>query len=116
MTREPIVPDPTAPSAIDQLKAWFATHPHRKPPADLMAAGCAQFREEQRRRDLPQVWALIRAGWTFELPAGPDPTLGSWYWRRPPKRPGRPGRFFASTNQAHNALMRERDQAPADLS
>lgn len=65
-------------------------------------------KRESEKRHRVQVMALIAAGWTFELPAGNDPELMSWYWRRPPRRPGRKGRFFWSTNQAHNAMMREK--------
>jgi hypothetical protein len=59
-----------------------------------------------QRDDKAQAWALIRAGWRFEFPASSDPDVMSWYWRSPPKRKGSKGRFYASTNQAYNALMK----------
>lgn len=52
--------------------------------------------------------ALIAAGWTLILPEGcRDPLPYQWQWRRPGKRPGKPGRKFLSTSQAHNALIKE---------
>lgn len=60
---------------------------------------------EARERDLVQVRALLAAGWKYELPDG-DPEPMSWYWRAPPKRPGKLGRKYLSTNQAYNAMTR----------
>jgi hypothetical protein len=61
-----------------------------------------------------QVLSLIDAGWTPEPPTTgnqgfthPWDAVMSWSWRRPPKHLGRPGRRFASTRQAYNALMRD---------
>jgi hypothetical protein len=73
-------------------------------------ARLVEFGKRLGRRDSqPQVDALLAAGWQFILPEhDPDPEPFQWFWRRPGKRPGRPGRLFRSTGQAYNALMRER--------
>lgn len=59
------------------------------------------------RQSMSQVWALIGAGWTWEM-VHEDADPWQWAWRRPSRRKGRPGRRFASTGQAYNALIRER--------
>lgn len=67
---------------------------------------------EQRERDMPQVNALLDAGWKFELPeivngwkrTSTEPW--QWYWRSPPKRRGSKGRRYMSTQQAFNALRK----------
>lgn len=59
-------------------------------------------------RDREQADTLIMAGWRFELPATRNPDIFQWYWRSPPKRKGSKGRKYWSTNQAYNALMRQR--------
>lgn len=66
-----------------------------------------QCKHEARMSTLPQVDALLMAGWKFELPAINDPEPFQWYWRRPPRRKGVKGRLFRSTNQAYLALMRD---------
>lgn len=65
---------------------------------------------ELRLSEMPRVWALIHAGWTYETLDTPwmDRDPHSWRWRRPPRRAGRPGRKFASTGRAYNAMMRGR--------
>jgi hypothetical protein len=71
-----------------------------------------------RANSIPQVEALLKAGWSFELPEivnrkdnEPVSTLSSepwqWYWRSPPKRKGSKGRKYWSTTQAFNALKRQ---------
>lgn len=71
-----------------------------------------------RRNSLPQVDALLSAGWSFELPeivnrkefdrpAGIDHEPWQWYWRSPAKRKGSKGRKYQSTSQAFNALKRQ---------
>lgn len=72
---------------------------------------------ESESESMEQALELSAAGWTPELGPGhsPHPFSGSvavmsWYWRRPGKRPGKPGRKFLSTNQAHRALKRETDE------
>jgi hypothetical protein len=67
-----------------------------------------QMKHESRMSTLPQVDALLAAGWKFELPAVHDSEPWQWYWRRPARRKGSKGRLFLSTNQAFNALQRER--------
>lgn len=75
---------------------------------------------EVRRNSLPQVDALLQAGWRYELPEvvnrkddKPPSKLDSepwqWYWRSPPKRKGSKGRKYWSTQQAYNALLRSRN-------
>lgn len=91
----PVVPDFSAP--LDPMN-----------PADF-AVMIERTKAESRRNCQPEVWALINAGWTFEIHdlSTSDPEPWQWRWRRPGKRPERPGRLFASTGQAYNALMRE---------
>lgn len=55
-----------------------------------------------------QAIELWGAGWTSENPNPKYPCQTmSLYWRRPPKRAGKPGRRYLSTNQAWMALQRE---------
>src|SRR5687767_553107 len=61
-----------------------------------------------------QVSALLAAGWTFELPGDGDYEPWQWYWRAPPKRKGKPGRKYLSTNQAYRAMMRENHEPGQD--
>lgn len=72
---------------------------------DLAAAAGAEDRESN---DMTQAIELWLAGWKSENPNPKYPCQTmSLYWRRPPKRKGKLGRRFLSTNQAHNALKRE---------
>ena len=65
---------------------------------------CAQARQEAIDNSMPQVRDLLAAGWTYELPREElDPW--QWAWRAPPKRQGKPGRRYASTQQAFNAMQ-----------
>ena len=68
-----------------------------------------QAKLDSRNEAMPQVEALLAAGWMFELPDIDDSEPWQWYWRRPPRRKNSQGMFFWSTQQAYNALMRERD-------
>lgn len=79
---------------------------------DEWAILIARQRHYENRACMPQVEALLAAGWRFELPDVPDPDPWQWYWRRPPRRKGSKGMFFWSTQQAYNALMRERVRKP----
>jgi len=72
----------------------------------VLSAGANAVKLEARNECMPQVDALMGAGWLFELPAIQDPEPWQWYWRRPSKVKGKKGRLFMSTNQAYNALMR----------
>lgn len=66
----------------------------------------AKLHEEMNERDFKQAATLWKAGWKAESHhEGED--IMSYYWRRPPKRKGKKGRLFLSTNQAHNALKKE---------
>jgi anti-sigma factor ChrR (cupin superfamily) len=74
----------------------------------LMEALVTRGEIVSQRRQQPKVWALIRAGWTIEFPAmGDDADPYQWKWRRPSRRPGKPGRLFGSTDQAFNAMRKE---------
>jgi hypothetical protein len=77
-----------------------------------------QTKLEIRRNCMPQVDALLMAGWKYELPeianrkdgenfTRMDTEPWQWYWRAPSKRAGGKGRRYLSTNQAFNALQRE---------
>lgn len=66
-------------------------------------------RREMNERDFPQAMALWAAGWTAETPhAERQEDIMSYYWRRPGRRKGKPGRLFLSTQQAFNALNKEK--------
>jgi hypothetical protein len=70
-----------------------------------MAIAAEQVRRDANKAAEPQFRALLAAGWQFEV-VNDDDELWQFAWRRPGKRPGKPGRRFASTNQAFNALQR----------
>jgi len=76
--------------------------------AALLKAGGEEVKLDAREACMPQVDALMAANWIFELPAIQDPEPWQWYWRRPSKVKGKKGRKFLSTNQAYNALMKEK--------
>lgn len=75
---------------------------------------------ESRRACMPEVDALIAAGWLFELPEivnrkeGDPPRMETepwqWYWRAPKKGNRTQGRKYWSTTQAYNALKRQTDK------
>jgi hypothetical protein len=67
-------------------------------------------RRSSERAELDKVEALIRAGWIPDLELfdhHPDLDPWQWAWRRPSRRPGRPGMRFGSTGHAYNAMMKE---------
>jgi hypothetical protein len=66
-----------------------------------------QQRKEWNKQCQPQVEALMAAGWVFEM-VYEDSDPWQWAWRRPPRRKNSNGMRFASTQQAFNALMREK--------
>lgn len=82
---------------------------------DLACMARFEQRNSVDGHDYQQALELWQAGWTSESPR--EPTGGfwgqvqvmSWYWRRPPRRKGKPGRKYLSTNQAYQALTRERN-------
>lgn len=79
-----------------------------------LKAGAEQVKLDLRNASLPEVDALLQAGWKFELPEivnnwkGGETEPWAWYWRRPPRRKNSKGQKFWSTTQAYNALMREK--------
>lgn len=73
----------------------------------LLELGARASREQMNERDMEQAIELWLAGWTSETPHGSQQDIFSWYWRRPSRRPGKPGRKFLSTTQALNTLRRE---------
>lgn len=75
-------------------------------------AHVAQCKHDGRMDALPQVDALMAAGWKFEIPSPSGTEPWQWYWRRPPRRKGSKGQLFLSTNQAFNAMTRERPINP----
>ncbi len=69
-------------------------------------------------QDRDRILALFDAGWEpgYAAVVFTDAVYTwpmSWPWRRPPRRPGTPGRRYASTTQAYNAMVRERGAGPA---
>lgn len=63
-----------------------------------------------RRSERDKVEALIAAGWDFlSCPDNDRLEPWQWRWRRPSRRPGRPGRLYPSTGQAYNAMIREHE-------
>jgi hypothetical protein len=99
----PVIPDDMLMDAEAAVEAALATGDNTL----LNAVG----RRIMMRSEQNKVWALIRAGWTFESEMnGHELYPFAWSWRRPPKRAGKPGRRFASTGQAYNAMMREREE------
>lgn len=62
---------------------------------------------EMDERDLDLAMELWGNGWTSETPHKSQQHIFQWYWRRPSRRPGKPGRRFVSTTQAYNAMRKE---------
>jgi hypothetical protein len=94
--------------AIDDLKAG------RRPSAEDMESLGIVTTLRWNRQCKPKVDALLAAGWTIEWPEH-DLDTWQWAWRRPSRRTGRPGRRFASTGQAYNAMVREREGRDQEL-
>lgn len=84
----------------------FAHEVHDGLPSLLELASRAG-REEMNERDMGDALELWMAGWTSETPHKSQSDAMSWYWRRPPRRKGKPGRLYLSTQQAHNAMKRD---------
>ena len=86
---------------------------------DMIKMMQAQIVQADLRHEcMPQVEALIDAGWKYELPelvnrkdGDKKPLMETepwqWYWRAPSKRKGSKGRRYLSTNQAFNALNKK---------
>ena len=69
-------------------------------------------REASNARDMEQATVLWLDGWISELPDSRyEYDVMSWFWRRPARRKGKPGRKFLSTQQAYNAYKREKRDA-----
>jgi hypothetical protein len=60
---------------------------------------------------MPQVEALMSAGWLFEC-VHENSEPWQWAWRRPKRRANSKGMRFASTNQAYQALRKENPELP----
>lgn len=88
----------------------------------LLDLAAVAGREECDETAMEQATELWMAGWTSELPDSyktPEAietakhdtwrrcAVMSWYWRRPSRRQGKPGRKYWSTNQAFNAMKKE---------
>ena len=71
----------------------------------VLAVLADRGRVESWRRDSEQVYSLLAAKWTFEIPSE-DSGPHSFYWRSPPKGKRELGRKYLSTNQAWNAMMK----------
>lgn len=65
------------------------------------------------REDAKQVYALLDAKWTFEIPSE-DADPMSFFWRAPPKGKRELGRQYRSTNQAYSAMMKLTSQSAPD--
>lgn len=87
---------------------------------DLAALAHLQERNSLDSRDGQQMLDLYQAGWTSEVPdSGKHNSQDPWrqqqimslYWRRPPRRAGKPGRKYLSTNQAWQAMHRELNES-----
>jgi hypothetical protein len=63
------------------------------------------LKEEHDNSELDKALELWGAGWKSETPLKSQTQIMSWFWRRPGPRGGR---LFRSTDQALNALRRER--------
>lgn len=81
---------------------------------DLVVKAGFVKRNSMGSPDMEQALALWAAGWTSEVPNPTksdnfwsQPQVMSYYWRRPSRRSGKPGRKYLSTNQAYNAMMKE---------
>ena len=62
---------------------------------------------ERNERDMEQAIELWLAGWKSEKPSE-NSDIMSWYWRRPARRKGSKGMMFLSTQQAFNAMKKEK--------
>lgn len=66
-------------------------------------------RSDTMKEGRQQARDLFASKWELELP-GEHLDPWQWAWRRPGKRTSKPGRRFASTNQAWRAMKRERGE------
>lgn len=63
---------------------------------------------ERRDHDFEKAIELWMAGWTSH-PVRKKSEIMAWYWRRPPIPPRKKGRLYLSTDQALNALRKEKN-------
>lgn len=71
-------------------------------------AACRKTQLDIRRAGEKQALALMAAGWTIDFAGNAATEPWQLYWRRPPRRKDSRGRRYLSTQQAYNALMREK--------
>ncbi len=108
---------------IEQVEAAFDNAP-KSTQSDcagrLLACLAVHSRMDMDDEDMKQALALTAVGWEVITPpprATPPRNIWetlavmSWQWRRPSRRPGKPGRKYESTNQAFRALEREKNGA-----
>lgn len=85
----------------------------------LLALVSVKERMDQDDHDMEKALELSDAGWLAIDPRNPNlpppktiwektPVM-SWRWRAPAKRDGKLGRLYTSTNQAFNALQRQKN-------
>lgn len=74
--------------------------------SSLLSLAARAGREESNETEMEKAIELWIAGWTSETPHSTQEDVMSWYWRRPTRRPGKPGRRYLSTQQAYNAMKR----------
>lgn len=104
----------------DKWNAAMCAEIDERGESTLLALGAMAEHEANDLKDMEQAIELWGAGWTSEVPEcykhnsksfwRQCPVM-SWYWRRPPRRAGKPGRRYLSTNQAYNAMKRETESA-----
>lgn len=110
MNRQPVIPDLALMPDIPIYPG--CPMPDFKDPVTMQRIMRQQAREREKRYR-PQVEALLAAKWLPD-PVHEDLEPWQWAWRRPPRRPGSKGMRFASTQQAYNALMKQRAATPQD--
>jgi hypothetical protein len=98
---------------------WFQRPPANPTVEDIMDPEkwpliYAEQRRQMNNECRPQVDALMRAGWMFEV-VNADDDPWQWAWRRPPRRAGSQGMRFASTQQAYNSLIRGQTLHPENV-
>lgn len=71
----------------------------------LLQLSCRASRDKMNDQDIGKALELWMAGWTSH-PVRPDSDVFQWQWRASPKRAGKPGRKYLSTEQAFRALKK----------
>ena len=96
---------------VSPSKQWTAEEITSNPANLLLAASHQRLRAN--REGEKQARELLAAGWTIDFDTiceHSDIDTWQWAWRAPPKRPGKPGRRYGSTNQAVMALRRSKQE------